>query len=376
MEISVGILAIGNEVVEGQITNRNAAWLSEQLSKMGAQPLYHLSCRDQTQEIISSLNFLSSKCHFIIVSGGLGPTLDDCTRQSLSQWLGLPLQHNDEQWVCIKKKLTDRSVTIREGHKNQALIPEGAHVLCNSKGVAPGFFVKSETCFLSSLPGPPSELQAMFAEELKPLIESHLKPKPNKILKTWICLGAPESEVAHIAESILGNEFELGYRLHKPYVELKVWLPTECSKDQTKRLDLLDNKLTPWLVGYSIDEIRKTFHNYLNSFENVFVIDHLTSGLLLEKLKEGAWADHLRYQCFEHKAFRNFSQDEVKHILSTMQMEHLPKALFVSLFAASENKAWVSYNQRVIPVELPKRIPVRSKLGQLYIIEQLFLNHS
>ncbi len=373
METLVGILAIGNEVVEGQIINRNAAWLSEQLGTLGASPLYHLSCRDQRQEILTSLNFLAQHCHLILVSGGLGPTKDDTTRQCLSDWLSLPLEHDKQQWKIIEDKLKSRDLIIREGHKQQALIPATATALGNEKGVAPGFFVKGHNCFLASLPGPPDELQPMFTNKLQPLIFKNLSPQKGKVLNTWICLGAPESEVAHIVESVLGEDLEIGYRLHKPYVEVKVWLPLKTDSETQSRLQTMEQKLSPWLVGRSIAEIRESFHRYLDSYQHVFIIDHLTSGLFLEKLKEHRWADHLRYQCFEHKSFRFFKLEEIAMILNVMEKEKSVNDLFISLFPASDNSAYIAFEKDIKRIELPRKINVRSKLGQLYIIEKCFL---
>ncbi len=373
METLVGVLAIGNEVVEGQITNRNAAWLSTQLSKLGAQTLYHLSCRDERDEILNSMNFLGQHCNFILVCGGLGPTKDDTTREALSEWSSAPLAHDETQWLVIKEKLQGRRVTLREGHKRQALVPKGAVALGNSKGVAPGFFMKTPKGFLASLPGPPYELQAMFNEHLAPLIVDQIKPQPDKELKTWICLGAPESEIAHITESLLGDDFSFGFRLHKPYVEVKVWLPISPPATASVRLARLEEKLGPWLVGKSIEDIRFRFHDHLKKFDHVFVIDHLTSGLFLEKLKEDFHSDHLRYQCFEHKSFRYFSQHEVQGILSHVGLDSSKNNLFISLFAASEHSAHLSFNDEIQTIEIPSRFPVTSMIGQLYVIEKCFL---
>ncbi len=373
MDTNVGILAVGNEVVEGQIVNRNAAWLAAELDKIGANPLFHLSCRDQPTEITQSLNFLSTHCHLIVVCGGLGPTRDDTTRQSLSTWMGLPLQQNEEQWKIIREKLEGRRLKIREGHKNQALIPVNGIALANENGVAPGFFVKSSHCFVASLPGPPSELRPMFLNFLKPLVVQNLSPKKEKNLKTWICLGAPESEVAHVVESILGEEFEIGYRLHKPYVEVKIWLPTSLSEAQLSRLRNMEEKLKPWWVAKSILDIRKSFDQYLQNFSHVFVIDHLSSGLFLEQIKEYQLPEHLRYQCFEHKAFRYFNKTEVESILNLMSGERIENSLFISLFPASEHSAYIGFNLDLHLVETPRSIPIRSRLGQLYALENCFL---
>lgn len=371
MNIHVGILAIGNEVVEGQITNRNASWISQRIQELGAEPRFHLSCLDIKEDIHRSLNFMAQHCHLIIVSGGLGPTKDDRTRQSLATWCGTELEHNDDAWATVQSKLKARQVTIRDGHKNQALIPRGAELLQNEKGVAPGFFMKADNCFLASLPGPPNELHWMFENQLNPIIEERIGPKPQQQLRTWICLGAPESDIAHISESILGENFEIGYRLHKPYVEVKVWAPLNINQNDQLRFDTLTEKLSPYYVGPSIKQIRKNFHDKISSYRKVYVIDHLSSGLLLEKLKEDFQSKHIRYQCFEHDSFRFFNEDEISAILKKMEPE--ADDLMISLFPKGDTEALISFNDRIENITLPRSIPVRSKLGQLYTIENCFL---
>lgn len=371
METNVGILAIGNEVVEGQITNRNASWLSQELSNLGAHPLYHMSCRDHNEEIRSSLNYLSQHCHLIITSGGLGPTKDDFTRQVLSRWSNAPLEFHESLWQQIKTKLTSRQVTLREGHKNQAYIPFGANILDNDNGIAPGFFLKAQNCFLASLPGPPTELKRMFELHLKPLILEKISPKTDQTLYTWICLGAPESEIAHIAESIIGQKFELGFRIHKPYVEVKLWGPKLLQENEHKILSLLKEKLKPWFVGHSIQTIRQEYHQHLAQYEKVFVIDHLSAGLYLEKMKENYSSKNIRYQCFEHESFRFFSKEEINEIIHNMPLTD--SQFMISLFPASDSKAFLSIEKNIHEINLPRNIPIQSKLGQLYVIEHCFL---
>ena len=140
---------------------------------------------------------------------------------------------------------------------------------------------------------------------------------------------APESEIAHIVESLLGETFELGYRLSKPYVEVKVWTPLQLTPDQQKRLDRLAEKLKPWLVGRDIKRIHQNFHQTLSQFHKVFVVDHLTSGLMLEKLKEDSSLTHIRYQCFEQRAWRYFNSQEVSQIMAQVRESSPPDSLFI-----------------------------------------------
>ena len=158
---------------------------------MGATPLYHLSCRDKHEEIISCLNFLGPPCSLILVSGGLGPTKDDCTRQSLSQWLDRPLEHHANQWEQVQKKLSSRQVTLREGHKNQALIPKGATLLENPQGVAPGFVAKTLKR-LSWLPSqaPLRNSKASSKASLSPLSKKIYHSKDKRFWKNTFASGS------------------------------------------------------------------------------------------------------------------------------------------------------------------------------------------
>jgi len=374
METQVGLLAVGNEVVEGQITNSNGAWLAQQLQQLGFENTYHLSTRDDPQEIQHALDFLKKSCQLILVSGGLGPTRDDLTRQVLAQWAGCQLELNTEQWKLIESKLKARGVTLREGHRQQAFLPEGALALPNDNGVAPGFYLNLKGFpTLASLPGPPSELKKMFDQYLQPLLSKELAPKRHFSLKTWVCLGAPESEISHITESLVGDQFQLGFRLHKPFVEVKVWVPLNPTSTQIKILDQISDKLAPWIVGDSIPKIRERFHQYLKKYDSIFIIDHLSDGLFFDKLREEQHSDHIRYQCFEHKSYRDFSHSEVVSILAHLVTPGHNDSLFISLFPRSENSAWLAFNQQIEAVEIPRNISIQSKLGRLYVIEKCFL---
>ena len=368
MDVNVGILAIGNEVVEGQITNRNAAWLAERLCELGATPLYHLSCRDRDQAISDALNFLSKHCQLIITSGGLGPTTDDFTRQSLSRWLDKPLELIDEEWECIKFKLSSRNLTIRPGHKNQALMPHSAVVLSNSKGVAPGFFCESPNGFLAALPGPPYELKAMFDEHLSTLIVEKLKPKSSRKLSTWICFGAPESEIANLGEKTIGETLEVGFRLQKPYVEVKVWLPETPSDIQRSCIKDMEKQLSPWMVSRSVAEIRQKFYKSIQNFKIIEVSDYLSHGLFLDRIKEGPKLETLHYKCFDLPQSRYFTEQEI-----SAKYQEAPGTLSIKLFPATETSILVAFNQQIYHIEMPRSIPIRSHYGLLYAVESCFL---
>ncbi|MCB0377318.1 MAG: hypothetical protein KDD33_02405, partial [Bdellovibrionales bacterium] len=192
-------------------------------------------------------------------------------------------------------------------------------------------------------------------------------------LYTWLCLGAPESEVAHIAESLLNGftDLKIGYRIHRPFVELKVWGPSTLNDKHKKVFQTLESKLHPWWVGLDFKTLRERFAEVTSCFDKVFVIDHLTYGLMLDKMKEGPKIHNLRYQCFEHGALKNFDREEIQKIQKAMSMQS--RELYIGLFPAGDKSALYFINESIDLVEIPRSFPLRSQIGQLFAIEQILL---
>ena len=370
---TAGILTIGNEVVDGQITNRNASWLASELVEMGFEVSSHLSVNDNNNEILKALQFLESQCQAIIVTGGLGPTADDLTRQALALWNSSSLQLSESHWAGIQKKLEYRKLTIREGHKTQAEFPQGSTPIDNPKGVAPGFYLKKGLNLVAALPGPPRELHAMWNESLKPVLLQEFKPQRDKKLYTWICLGAPESEIAHIVESVIKDKnLAYGFRLHKPYVEVKIWAPENLTEGLQNIFQKITEGLTEWHIGTSIDNIRSRFYDCLSNYSQVYVVDHLSKGLFLDRLKEYKLPENMRYQTYLEKADEPqfFEKDVCLSVVKALRVDN--QSLCIGFFPKSSNSTLIIINDEAIEIDLPRNISSMSQLGQLYTIETLF----
>lgn len=245
--VTACIFTIGTEITDGQITDRNSQWISEQLTDLGVSVQMHCSLPDDQKMIVQYLKKMEPKTNLIFISGGLGPTSDDLTRNAISEYVSLPLALDNSSWMEIQKKLSSRNVTLREGHKNQAMLPRGAQALQNSVGIAPGIFLQHSDSSLFILPGPPRELQAIWEEHVTTYIKS-LNIETKEILKKWMCHGIPESELAFLTDNFFRSKnlpVRIGYRIHKPNVEVKVWFD--------KNQDHLDTLCTEF------EEILKTY---------------------------------------------------------------------------------------------------------------------
>lgn len=224
--MKAAIVTVGTEITDGQITDRNSQWLSERLTALGLEIVAHVSVPDSADAMSAAFQWSLSRSDLLVICGGLGPTSDDFTRDVVADYFQQPLVLDSDSWNYIQKKLSSRNVTLREGHRRQAMIPKNAKALENDAGVAPGFALAIGPRTIWVLPGPPKEIEAIWKRFLEPQIQAW-NIQQTSVLHTWRCQGVPESELAHMTEeffSVYDFDKKFGYRAHAPYVEIKLWV--------------------------------------------------------------------------------------------------------------------------------------------------------
>ncbi|MFK3987093.1 MULTISPECIES: competence/damage-inducible protein A [Exiguobacterium] len=154
------IIAVGSELLLGEITNTNARYLSEQLSKYGLSVLYHVVVGDNRERLKATLEEAKARSELVIVTGGLGPTADDITKTMLADVLDRPLVRDEASLETIRRFVASRGRTMNEGDARQADVLSGSEVLDNPVGLAPGMWIEGETTWLL-LPGVPWEMKAI-----------------------------------------------------------------------------------------------------------------------------------------------------------------------------------------------------------------------
>lgn len=164
------IIAVGSELLLGQIANTNAQFISQQLSELGVNVFYHTVVGDNPRRLIDAVAVAEGRADLIIFSGGLGPTKDDLTKETIAGHLGRDLVHDGEALAYIEAFFAGRARPMTDNNRKQALVIDGCTVLANRHGMAPGMFVKHEGRTYILLPGPPKELHPMFQFEAKPLL--------------------------------------------------------------------------------------------------------------------------------------------------------------------------------------------------------------
>ncbi|HAA37614.1 MAG TPA: competence/damage-inducible protein A [Firmicutes bacterium] len=186
------IIATGTELLLGQTVNTNARFLSEKLAQMGIDVYWHTVVGDNAVRLEAALRLALSRSDIIITSGGLGPTMDDLTKETVAKVLQLPLEVNAEWERQLINMFASRGSKMTQNNYKQALLPRGAKLITNDYGTAPGIWLEHRDKIIVLLPGPPRELEPMFIEKIMPLLPSSGSSLVSRTLKV---VGLGESSV-------------------------------------------------------------------------------------------------------------------------------------------------------------------------------------
>lgn len=204
------ILAVGDELSLGEKLDTNSMWLADRLATLGALPVEHVTVGDDLDLIASTMRRLAQRVPLVIVTGGLGPTADDLTRDALALAMNDPLVRDDEELAHISAFFAQRGRAITEINKVQAMRPSRARCLRNLVGTAPGLHGRvereghTEPCDVFCVPGPPREMQPMVER----LVLPSLRLRTRDALRTKLVrvLGTAESDAAAALKATPGGD--------------------------------------------------------------------------------------------------------------------------------------------------------------------------
>ena len=225
--MTAALLSIGTELTRGELVNTNAAWLGEELTKLGFDVVEHLTVDDEFERIVTALHRFAEIHRVVIVTGGLGPTSDDLTTEAAGRAAGVVLRRDESVVEGIRQKFKLFGRVMPESNAKQGDFPEGAEVLPNPVGTAPGFAMTLGGARFFFVPGVPREMKHIFGESIAPVIAALAEPRTHQVhLRTF---GMTESGVAEALHDLeKGHEgLTLGYRAHFPEIEVKVHVRAE-----------------------------------------------------------------------------------------------------------------------------------------------------
>jgi nicotinamide-nucleotide amidase len=192
------VLAVGTELLLGQIVDTNSAWIGEQLARAGIDSYEHVVVGDNPQRIVEALRELLAKSDAVIVCGGLGPTQDDVTRECIAEVMNVGLDRRDDIVEHIASMFSARGRDMAENNKRQADVPRGADVIWNPRGTAPGLICPVGHKVVYAVPGVPYEMQNMVGDAVIPDLlrrSGQAFTIVSRTLKTW---GTAESTLAEL----------------------------------------------------------------------------------------------------------------------------------------------------------------------------------
>ncbi len=182
------VVAIGTELLLGQIVDTNSSWLGEQLSAAGIDSCLQVKVGDNLNRMVKAIRQTLEDADAVIICGGLGPTHDDITREAIAEIMGVELEFNDEVGMVISEMFASRNRRMPEINMRQAMVPKGANIIEQRRGTAPGLICPVGNKVIYAVPGVPYELYEMFERAILPdlLVRSgSVSIISSRVLRTW-----------------------------------------------------------------------------------------------------------------------------------------------------------------------------------------------
>ena len=250
------LIAVGTEILTGQIVNTNAQFLSEKCAELGIDVYFHTAVGDNEQRLLSVLEIASKRSDLVILCGGLGPTEDDLTKQTLATFLQKELVADELAMAKLDRFFASRPGRVRTpNNERQAQIVEGSQALQNPAGLAVGGMIEQDGVTYIVLPGPPSELKAMFSESLLPFLTQYQQQLYSRVLRFF---GIGESQLVTVLADLIDKQTDPTLAPYAKVGEVTLRLSTKADSQEEANLRL--NQLEEEILQR--DHLRVFFYAY------------------------------------------------------------------------------------------------------------------
>lgn len=268
------LIAVGTELLMGQIANTNARFLSQRFAEMGVNVYFHTVVGDNPGRLAEAVRLAAGRADLVVLTGGLGPTQDDITRNVVADWTGRKLATDDAALEKIRRYYEVRRIPMPEINRRQAFYIEGGDVLPNDEGMAVGTALEHEGKWFILLPGPPRELEPMFDRYARPWIERRLngeKPLFSRMLKF---AGIGESSLEEKLEDLFSGQTDPTLALYASEGQVCLRVTTR-AKDREEA----EGRMQP-----VVDEIRRRAGGHLFAEEDIGIEEAVVRIMAEKKL--------------------------------------------------------------------------------------------
>ena len=287
------VIAIGSELTSGQKLDTNSQWLSERLGEIGVDVRFHTTLADDLAQNVEALRIARSRVDLVILSGGLGPTQDDLTREALATMAEVPLVEDEASLKALAAFFERRNREMPARNRVQALVPEGAVPLANRSGTAPGIWLESQRVLFAALPGVPSELKTMFTERLVPRLKATGRLGPVRVHRVINLFGRGESDFEAEALDLTarGREPEVGITASEATISFRITAEAAtreaalAAAEPTARL--IYERFGEWIVGEGDAGVVEALISALEKHHaTLAVAESCTGGLVAQRLTD------------------------------------------------------------------------------------------
>ena len=293
--LTAEILCVGTELLLGDIVNTNAAYLSRQLAELGIRVYKHTAVGDNPQRLRRALDAAFAEADLVITSGGLGPTYDDLTKETVAAYFGKKMEMHKESLATIKAYFERTGRVMTPNNEKQAIMPEGAVVFPNHYGTAPSLAItggENDSKTVIMLPGPPGELTRIFAEEVRPYLER--RRGTTIVSKNVHIFGMGESAVETCLADLMTKAINPSVA---PYckegeVRLRVTAESESRDKALKMCDEMIEKIRStevggFVYGVDVDSIENALAEaLLKKGKTMAAAESCTGGLIAKRMTD------------------------------------------------------------------------------------------
>jgi nicotinamide-nucleotide amidase len=251
---SAEIITIGTEILLGEIVDTNARYLARALRDAGIDLYRKTSVGDNTKRIAQAIQQALDRCDIVLTTGGLGPTVDDPTREAVASAIGVELEYRPELWEQIQARFRRFGRQPTENNRRQAYVPEGATAVENPVGTAPIFIIERQNQVIISLPGVPREMEYLMMENVIPYLRKHFDLRGIIKARVLHTAGTGESQI----DDLIGDLEELsnptvGLAAHSGQVDVRITAKADSEEAADELIHPVEQtirqRLGNWIYG-------------------------------------------------------------------------------------------------------------------------------
>ncbi len=256
---SAEIITIGTEILLGEIVDTNTRHIARTLRNLGVDLYRTITVGDNAERIASTIRESMKRAQILITTGGLGPTVDDPTREAIAAAVGLETEFREELWEQVVSSIERYGRKPEENQKRQAVVPRGARAIRNPVGTAPAFVVETGESVIISLPGVPNEMEYILHESVVPYLQKHFDLHQVIKVRVLHCAGLGEGSIDEkIGDlELLGNP-TVGLAAHTGVVDVRIAAKAESETEADNMIARIEEDIRRRLAGavFGADEVK------------------------------------------------------------------------------------------------------------------------